>query len=128
MATSVSPPCSLDSSRTLTGSSHTSRPSLSLDIANMPALSQPTPPSNTLLITDLHDLLVFQPPALEEIRNQITAVAPQLLLPTPLNAPHRVLFPQRVRRNSSAQAARRQASPKPRRIPPESTSASQPQS
>ena len=76
MATSVSPPCSLDSSRTLTGSSHTSRPSLSLDIANMPALSQPTPPSNTLLITDLHDLLVFQPPALEEIRNQITAVAP----------------------------------------------------
>jgi hypothetical protein len=42
----------------------------------MPALSQPTPPSNTLLITNLHDLLVFQPPALEEIRNQITAVAP----------------------------------------------------
>ncbi|CAG8899294.1 unnamed protein product [Penicillium egyptiacum] len=61
---------------TLTGSSHTSRPSLSLDIANMRALSQPTPPSNTLLITDLHDLLVFQPSALEEIRNQITAVAP----------------------------------------------------
>lgn len=42
----------------------------------MPAVSQPTPPSNTLLITNLHDLLVFQPAALEEIRHQITAVAP----------------------------------------------------
>ncbi|CAI7644582.1 unnamed protein product [Penicillium glandicola] len=76
MATSASPPRSMASSPTLTSSSHYSRPSLSLDMANIPALSQPTPPSNTLLITDLHDLLVFQPPALEEIRNQITAVAP----------------------------------------------------
>ncbi|KAJ5796477.1 uncharacterized protein N7518_005017 [Penicillium psychrosexuale] len=66
MATSVS----------MTTPSHSSRPSLSLDIANMPPLSQPTPPSNTLLITGLHDLLVFQPPALEEIRKQITEVAP----------------------------------------------------
>ncbi|EKV12460.1 Calcineurin binding protein, putative [Penicillium digitatum] len=76
MATSASPPRSLASSPKLTGSLHTPRPSLSLDIANMPALSQPSLPSNTLLITDLHDLLVFQPPALEEIRNKITAVAP----------------------------------------------------
>ncbi|KGO72136.1 Calcipressin [Penicillium italicum] len=76
MATSASPPRSLAPSPKLTGSFHKSRPSLSLDLSNMPALSQPTPPSNTLLITDLHDLLVFQPPALEEIRNQITAVAP----------------------------------------------------
>ncbi|CAP80363.1 hypothetical protein E8E15_009187 [Penicillium rubens] len=76
MAISASSPHSLASSPTLTRSSHTSRPSLTLDIANMPAVSQPTPPSNTLLITNLHDLLVFQPAALEEIRHQITAVAP----------------------------------------------------
>ncbi|KAJ5317067.1 hypothetical protein PENANT_c029G07411 [Penicillium antarcticum] len=53
-----------------------SRPSLSIDVANLPPLSQPTPPSNTLLITDLHDLLLFQPPSLDEIRALITAVAP----------------------------------------------------
>lgn len=45
-------------------------------MANLPPLSQPTPPSNTLLITDLHDLHVFQPAALDDIRKQITAVAP----------------------------------------------------
>ncbi|KAJ6049808.1 hypothetical protein N7444_006524 [Penicillium canescens] len=44
-----------------------SRPSLSID---------PTPPSNTLLITDLNDLILFQPPSLDEIRALITAVAP----------------------------------------------------
>ncbi|KAJ5189581.1 Calcipressin [Penicillium cf. griseofulvum] len=77
MTTSTSPPRSQASVPKFTSSApSSSRPSLSLDIANMPALSQPTPPSNTLLITNLHDLLVFQPPALEEIRNQITAVAP----------------------------------------------------
>ncbi|KXG48031.1 Calcipressin [Penicillium griseofulvum] len=75
MTTSTSPPRSQALAK-VTRSTHSARPSLSLDIANMPALSQPTPPSNTLLITNLHDLLVFQPPALEEIRNQITAVAP----------------------------------------------------
>ncbi|KAJ5354208.1 Calcipressin [Penicillium brevicompactum] len=56
-------------------SSHSSRPYLSLDMSNLPQLSKPTPPSNTLLITDLHDLLVFQPQALEDIRNIITSVA-----------------------------------------------------
>jgi hypothetical protein len=64
------------SSPALTTRAHSSRPSLSIDVANIPPLSQPTPPSNTLLITELHDLHVFQPPALEEIRAQITAIAP----------------------------------------------------
>ncbi|KAJ5583497.1 Calcipressin [Penicillium sp. DV-2018c] len=77
MTTSASPPYSLRSSPIMNPSSrHSSRLSLSLDVANIPPLSQPSPPSNTLLITDLHDLHVFQPPALEEIRKQITAVAP----------------------------------------------------
>lgn len=53
-----------------------SRPSLSIDLSNIPPLSQPTPPSNTLLITDLRDLILFQPSSLDAIRNQITTVAP----------------------------------------------------
>lgn len=52
------------------------RPSLSLKMDNIPRLSRPTPPSNTLLITDLHDLRVFQPQTLDEIRSQITANVP----------------------------------------------------
>lgn len=52
------------------------RPSLSLKMDKLPQLSQPTPSSNTLLITDLHDLRVFQPQTLDEIRTQITAIVP----------------------------------------------------
>ncbi|KAJ5773013.1 Calcipressin [Penicillium paradoxum] len=76
MAALASPQSLTSSPASNMSSRSSSRPSLSLDVANLPPLSQPTPPSNTLLITDLHDLLVFQPPALEEIRKQITAVAP----------------------------------------------------
>ncbi|KAJ5173378.1 hypothetical protein N7492_005971 [Penicillium capsulatum] len=56
-------------------SSKSSRPSLSIDLSGLPPLSQPTPPSNTLLITGLQDLILFQPSSLDEIRNQITSVA-----------------------------------------------------
>jgi hypothetical protein len=45
-------------------------------MSQLPQLSQPTPPSNTLLITDLHDLRLFQPKSLEEIRTAITTVVP----------------------------------------------------
>ena len=79
MAESASPPCSLPSSpsfQTTRSSRSSSRPSLSIDVSTIPPLSQPSPPSNTLLITDLHDLVLFQPSSLDEIRNQITAVAP----------------------------------------------------
>lgn len=57
-------------------SSRSSRPSLSIDLSGLPPLSQPTPPSNTLLITGLQDLILFQPSSLEAIRNQITSVVP----------------------------------------------------
>ncbi|KAL2008659.1 hypothetical protein VTN00DRAFT_6853 [Thermoascus crustaceus] len=57
-------------------SSSSPRPTLSLDLSNLPPLSQPSPPSNTLLITDLHDLYLFQPSSLASIRSQITDVAP----------------------------------------------------
>lgn len=53
-----------------------SRPSLKLDLSNLPPLSQPSPPSNTLLITELHNLRFFQPSSLDSIRSQITATAP----------------------------------------------------
>ncbi|KAJ5688734.1 hypothetical protein N7462_003126 [Penicillium macrosclerotiorum] len=52
------------------------RPSLSIDLSSIPPLSQPTPPSNTLLITDLNDLVLFQPSSLDMIRQQITALVP----------------------------------------------------
>lgn len=79
--TTTSPPQSLPQSPSFrihraSRSSSSSRPALSLDLSNLPALSQPTPPSNTLLITDLHDLYLFQPASLASIRSQIESIAP----------------------------------------------------
>ncbi|RLL98564.1 hypothetical protein CFD26_107393 [Aspergillus turcosus] len=81
MATSSSPPHSLPQSPSFRAhrashSSTSSRPALSLDLSNLPPLSQPTPPTNTLLITDLHDLYLFQPSSLASIRSQIESIAP----------------------------------------------------
>ncbi|EGD93665.1 hypothetical protein TESG_01205 [Trichophyton tonsurans CBS 112818] len=42
----------------------------------VPPLQQPSPPSNTLLITDLNDLSLFQPSSLDSIKAHITATAP----------------------------------------------------
>ncbi|KKK13250.1 hypothetical protein ARAM_004969 [Aspergillus rambellii] len=74
-----SPPQSFPSSPSFhaSRSSHSSspRPVLSLDLSNLPPLSQPTPPSNTLLITDLHDLYLFQPSSLAAIRSHIESTA-----------------------------------------------------
>ncbi|KAK2834836.1 hypothetical protein FQN49_006867 [Arthroderma sp. PD_2] len=42
----------------------------------VPSIPQPSPPSNTLLITDLNDLSLFQPCSLGSIKSHITAVAP----------------------------------------------------
>ncbi|KAL1956941.1 hypothetical protein VTO42DRAFT_6688 [Malbranchea cinnamomea] len=61
--------------RRATGSS-SPRSSLTLDLSSLSALSQPSPPSNTLLITDLHDMKLFQPPALDSLKSQISAIAP----------------------------------------------------
>ncbi|PGH03884.1 hypothetical protein AJ79_07242 [Helicocarpus griseus UAMH5409] len=68
------PTATSPSSFSATRSSRT--PSLSLDLSNLPPLSQPSPPSNTLLITDLHDLSIFQPASLSAIKDQITSIAP----------------------------------------------------
>lgn len=66
---------SFSAGRASRSSSNSSRPNLSLDLSNLPPLSQPSPPTNTLLITNLHDLHLFQPPSLDTIRAKITSVA-----------------------------------------------------
>ncbi|EED22411.1 calcineurin binding protein, putative [Talaromyces stipitatus ATCC 10500] len=52
------------------------KPALTLDLSNLPPLSRPSPPSNTLIITELHNLLVFQPASLTSIREKIISIAP----------------------------------------------------
>lgn len=69
-------PPSFGAHRSSASSTSSNKPQLSLDLSNLPPLSQPTPPSNTLLITNLHDLLLFQPPSLDAIRTRISSVAP----------------------------------------------------
>lgn len=75
MTESVSPPRSLPATSSRRSEQSHSRPSLSIDLSSIPPLSQPTPPSNTLIITELLDMVLFQPSSLEAIRNQITVVA-----------------------------------------------------
>lgn len=64
-----SPPASRPSSRG-------SRASMTIDLSNLPPISMPTPPSNTLLITNLHDPEIFLPDNLQTIRDLINASAP----------------------------------------------------
>jgi hypothetical protein len=49
---------------------------LSIDLASIPPLSQPSPPSNTLLITKLEDPNIFHPASLATIRQHIEEIAP----------------------------------------------------
>ncbi|OJK00789.1 hypothetical protein ASPACDRAFT_42278 [Aspergillus aculeatus ATCC 16872] len=75
----TTPPQSLTSSpspSTTTTTKPTTRPTLSLDLSNLPALSQPTTPTNTLIITDLNDLHLFDPPSLTALRNTLNNLAP----------------------------------------------------
>ncbi|KAL4933425.1 putative calcineurin binding protein [Aspergillus undulatus] len=65
---------SFQAHRSSRSSSH--KPSLSIDLSNLPPLTQPSPPTNTLLITDLNDLYLFQPSSLASIRAQIESIAP----------------------------------------------------
>ncbi|KAI1486775.1 Calcipressin-domain-containing protein [Biscogniauxia mediterranea] len=53
-----------------------SKSSLSLDLSSLPPLTQPTPPTNTLLITNLNDVDIFRPDNLQTIRELIEATAP----------------------------------------------------
>jgi hypothetical protein len=57
-------------------SSGSSKKSLTLDLTSIPPLQQPTPPSNTLLFTNLLDLEVFRPDNLQTIRELVAKIAP----------------------------------------------------
>jgi len=46
-------------------------PSLTLDLTDLPPLIQPSPPSNTLLITNLQDPSIFHPQNLQTLRELI---------------------------------------------------------
>ncbi|KAI1288288.1 Calcipressin-domain-containing protein [Xylaria venustula] len=81
MADSLSPTASPTSpsspqQRPLLERRGSSRSSLSLDLSSIPPLTQPTPPTNTLLITNLDDLDIFRPDNLQTIRGLIEAIAP----------------------------------------------------
>lgn len=56
--------------------SSSSKSSLTLDLSNLPPLSQPKPPSNTLIFTNLSDLDIFRAENLLTIRELIAATAP----------------------------------------------------
>lgn len=58
-----------------TASSRSNRPNLTLDLSNLPPLEQPTPPSNTLLFTNLNNVDIFRPDKLQELRNLIARSA-----------------------------------------------------
>lgn len=49
---------------------------MSIDLSTLPPLTGPTPPSNTLLITNLKDPEIFHPENLQTIRELINASAP----------------------------------------------------
>lgn len=49
---------------------------LSIDLQNIPPLSQPALPSNTLLVTQLEDIHIFHPASLATIRQHINSIAP----------------------------------------------------
>lgn len=53
-------------------SSVSRRSNLSLDLSSLPPLTPPTPPSNTLLFTNLDDTDIFLPENLETIRDLIS--------------------------------------------------------
>ena len=57
-------------------SSRGTRSPLSLDLSSVPPLTQPTPPSNTLLITNLQDTEIFRADNLQTIKELINASAP----------------------------------------------------
>ncbi|KAL1884393.1 hypothetical protein VTK73DRAFT_87 [Phialemonium thermophilum] len=64
------------SPRSSRASSVASKKSLTLDLSNLPPLVQPTPPSNTLIFTNLQSPDIFRPDNLQSIRDLISQIAP----------------------------------------------------
>ncbi|CAK4034616.1 calcineurin A [Lecanosticta acicola] len=76
MATMTMPSPPSTSTSPLLHRRRNSSQSLSMDLSDLPQLSQPTPPSNTLIITNLNSLDIFTASNLESIRNAINQHAP----------------------------------------------------
>jgi hypothetical protein len=74
----LTPATSPRPSRSSSSASNTSsnKLGLTLDLSNLPPVSQPTPPSNTLLITGLNNLDIFRPDNLQTIRTLVEDIAP----------------------------------------------------
>jgi hypothetical protein len=53
-----------------------SKASLTLDLSSLPPLTQPTTPTNTLLLTNLMNTDIFRPDNLQTIRDLVAQVAP----------------------------------------------------
>ncbi|RPB28006.1 Calcipressin-domain-containing protein [Terfezia boudieri ATCC MYA-4762] len=73
-----------------TRSRSSSRSSLRLDLSNLPPLTQPTKPTNTLLITNLQNPEIFHPESLQNIRN-IIATHANVLTWSPLKSFKRII-------------------------------------
>jgi hypothetical protein len=58
-----------------TSSKRSSRSNLSLDLSSIPPLMTPSPPTNTLLITNLKDAEIFRPDHLQALRDLIAGSA-----------------------------------------------------
>ncbi|KAI9835644.1 MAG: hypothetical protein M1837_003689 [Sclerophora amabilis] len=71
MTDNSSPPPSSSS----TPRSRAARSPLSLDLSSLPPLIHPSPPSNTLLITNLNNILIFRPDHILTIRDLINQSA-----------------------------------------------------
>lgn len=69
-----SPPISTSSSPKSVSHRRSASP-LSIDLSTLPPLTQPSPPSNTLLITQLNDPTIFHPASLATIRQHINSLA-----------------------------------------------------
>jgi len=71
----VSPPSSSsltpDQTPSLSRRSSRNKSNLTLNLSDLPQLIQPSPPSNTLLITNLDNLRIFEPHNLQSIRETI---------------------------------------------------------
>ncbi|KAF7512085.1 hypothetical protein GJ744_002798 [Endocarpon pusillum] len=70
-----SPPISTSSSPKSLSHRRSASP-ISIDLSTLPPLTQPSPPSNTLLITQLNDPTIFHPASLATIRQHISSLAP----------------------------------------------------
>jgi len=77
MSGTTSPTSSLGSpTRPIFARRPSSNQSMSLDLSALPPLQQPSPPTNTLLITNLDDVDIFRPDNLQTIRGLIEKTAP----------------------------------------------------